>query len=89
MPVLFVGHGSPMNVLQDNEWSRGFAQLGQRVPKPKAILAISAHWFVDGTAVTANEAPPTIHDFSGFPRSFMRSSIQHQAILSSRARFVS
>lgn len=67
MPVLFVGHGSPMNVIEDNRWSRGFAQLGTLVPKPRAILAISAHWFVDGIYLTADDAPRTIHDFSGFP----------------------
>src|SRR5690606_1186413 len=68
MPVLFVGHGSPMNAIEDNAWSRGFAELGGLVPKPKAILAISAHWYVQGTFLTADEAPKTIHDFGGFPQ---------------------
>ena len=68
MPVLFVGHGSPMNIIEDNAWSRGFASLATRFPRPKAILAISAHWFVPGTFLTAHDAPPTIHDFGGFPR---------------------
>ena len=68
MPVLFVGHGSPMNVIADNAWSRGFAALGLELPRPRAILAISAHWFVDGTYLTAEPSPRTIHDFSGFPR---------------------
>jgi 4,5-DOPA dioxygenase extradiol len=67
MPVLFVGHGSPMNVIEDNRWSRGFAALGGLVPRPRAILAVSAHWFVNGTLLTGNRAPETIHDFSGFP----------------------
>jgi len=67
MPALFVGHGSPMNAIEDNTWSRGFRSLGDRLPRPSAILAISAHWYVPGTAVTANAAPPTIHDFGGFP----------------------
>lgn len=67
MPVVFVGHGSPMNVIEDNRWSRGFAALAALVPTPKAVLAVSAHWFVDGTRVTADEVPKTIHDFSGFP----------------------
>lgn len=67
MPVLFVGHGSPMNAIEDNRWSRGFASLRDAVPQPRAILAISAHWFVDGTWLTANKNPLTIHDFSGFP----------------------
>lgn len=68
MPALFVGHGSPMNAIEDNVWSRGFRSLGERLPRPSAILAISAHWYVPGTAVTANSAPPTIHDFGGFPQ---------------------
>lgn len=68
MPVLFVGHGSPMNAIEDNRWSRGFAALRGEVPHPKAILAISAHWFVGGTYLTGTPDPRTIHDFSGFPR---------------------
>jgi len=68
MPVIFAGHGSPMNAIEDNRWSRGFAALAECVPKPRAILAISAHWYVDGIYVTENTKPPTIHDFSGFPR---------------------
>jgi 4,5-DOPA dioxygenase extradiol len=68
MPVLFVGHGSPMNAIEDNAWSRGFRALGGLLPRPKAILAVSAHWFVPGTFVTGNERPETIHDFGGFPR---------------------
>jgi 4,5-DOPA dioxygenase extradiol len=67
MPVLFVGHGSPMNAVDDNAWSRGFAALADGLPRPTAILAISAHWFVDGTFATASEHPETIHDFGGFP----------------------
>lgn len=68
MPVIFTGHGSPMNVIEDNRWSRGFASLRDFVPQPRAILAVSAHWFVDGTLLTANTDPPTIHDYSGFPQ---------------------
>ena len=68
MPVLFVGHGSPMNAIEDNEWSRGFRKLAGLLPDPKAVLSISAHWYVPGTYVTGNERPPTIHDFGGFPR---------------------
>ncbi len=67
MPVLFVGHGSPMNAIEDNDWSRGFRALGAALPRPKLILAISAHWFVPGTFLTGDERPKTIHDFSGFP----------------------
>jgi len=68
LPVLFVGHGSPMNAIEDNAWSRGFEQLGRNLPTPDAILSISAHWYVDGTLLTNNEQPETIHDFGGFPR---------------------
>lgn len=67
MPVLFVGHGSPMNLIEDNRWSRGFSSLRNEVPRPKAILAISAHWFVRGTYLTGDLKPRTIHDFGGFP----------------------
>lgn len=68
MPVVFVGHGTPMNAIEDNRWSRSFADLGRMVPRPTAILSVSAHWFVDGTYLTGNARPETIHDFSGFPR---------------------
>lgn len=68
MPAIFFGHGSPMNALEDNAYTRVWQQLGKTVPKPKAILAISAHWYTHGTAVTAMQAPPTIHDFGGFPQ---------------------
>jgi 4,5-DOPA dioxygenase extradiol len=67
LPVLFIGHGSPMNAIEDNLWSRGFRELGKMLPQPKAILAVSAHWYVPGTLLTANEHPETIHDFGGFP----------------------
>jgi len=68
MPVVFAGHGSPMNAIEDNLWSRGFTALGQLVPRPSAVLSVSAHWFVDGTYLTADARPETIHDFAGFPR---------------------
>lgn len=67
MPVLFVGHGSPMNLIEDNQWSRGFSALRGLVPKPSAILSISAHWFVNGTYLTGTSDPKTIYDFSRFP----------------------
>jgi 4,5-DOPA dioxygenase extradiol len=67
MPALFVGHGSPMNVIEDNAWSRALRKLGSTLPRPRAILAVSAHWYVDGTYATADERPETIHDFAGFP----------------------
>ncbi len=67
MPVLFVGHGSPMNAIEDNEFSRAWAALGPALPRPRAILCISAHWESRGTLLTAMEQPRTIHDFGGFP----------------------
>ena len=72
MPVLFVGHGSPMNAIEDNAWSRAFAELGGLLPKPSAILSVSAHWFVRGTYLTGNPSPSTIHDFGGFPDELFR-----------------
>lgn len=68
MPLLFVGHGSPMNGIEDNEFSRGWTQLGKEIPVPKAVLCVSAHWLTRGTFVTAMPQPKTIHDFGGFPR---------------------
>lgn len=67
MPALFLGHCSPMNVQEDNRYTRIWQQLGQTLPRPKAILAISAHWYTQGTAVTAMAQPRTVHDFGGFP----------------------
>jgi len=68
MPAIFFGHGNPMNALHVNDWTRGWAAIGQRVPRPRAVLSVSAHWYLPGTAVTATMAPRTIHDFGGFPR---------------------
>jgi 4,5-DOPA dioxygenase extradiol len=68
MPVIFFGHGSPMNTLESNRYTEAWRKLGAAVPKPKAILVISAHWLTRGTAVTAMATPKTIHDFGGFPQ---------------------
>ncbi len=68
MPVLFMGHGNPMYAIESNVYSQAWAALGKSLPKPKAILAISAHWLTEGTSVTAMERPETIHDFGGFPQ---------------------
>jgi 4,5-DOPA dioxygenase extradiol len=68
MPLLFIGHGSPMNGIEDNEFSTKWEQLGKEIPLPTAVLCISAHWLTKGTLVTAMEHPQTIHDFGGFPQ---------------------
>lgn len=68
MPVLFLGHGSPMNAIEENEFVIGFRNVAQEVPRPQAVLCISAHWETRGTQVTAMEHPRTIHDFGGFPQ---------------------
>lgn len=68
MPVLFLGHGSPMNAIEENEFVTGFRNIAKQIPKPNAILCISAHWETKGTFVTAMENPNTIHDFGGFPK---------------------
>ena len=68
MPVLFIGHGSPMNGIEDNLFSKTWVKLGTEIPKPKAVLVVSAHWLTNGTHITAMEAPKTIHDFGGFPQ---------------------
>ena len=67
MPVLFLGHGNPMNAIEENQFVTGFRNAAKTLPKPNAILCISAHWFTNGIKVTAMEFPPTIHDFGGFP----------------------
>lgn len=68
MPVVFVGHGSPMNAIVDNRWSQGFRALGASLPRPRAALCISAHWWIEGSFLTGNPRPRTIHDFGGFPQ---------------------
>lgn len=68
MPVLFLGHGSPMNAIEENEFVKGFREAGRSLPRPQAILCVSAHWETRGTWVTAMPQPVTIHDFGGFPR---------------------
>jgi 4,5-DOPA dioxygenase extradiol len=68
MPTVFFGHGSPMNTLEDHPWTRLWATIGRQMPKPRAIVSVSAHWLTRGSAVTAMKKPQTIHDFGGFPK---------------------
>ena len=68
MPVLFIGHGSPMNGIEDNEFSQRWTKMAKDIPVPAAVLVVSAHWFRKGTMITAMDFPKTIHDFGGFPQ---------------------
>lgn len=68
MPVLFLGHGSPMNAIEDNPWRRQWQHLGETLPRPRAVLCVSAHWETRGVGITAAAKPETTHDFYGFPR---------------------
>lgn len=77
MPVLFVGHGNPMNAIEDNEYTKGWEDTGKLLPVPKAILCVSAHWLTRGTKVAAIADPPTIHDFGGFPQTLF--DVQYDA----------
>jgi 4,5-DOPA dioxygenase extradiol len=72
MPAIFFGHGNPMNALSRNVYTDGWVSIGKSIPRPKAVLAVSAHWYIPATEVTANLAPRTIHDFGGFPRELYR-----------------
>src|SRR5262252_7053248 len=67
MPAVFIGHGTPFNALLDNSYTQAWSAFGRQIPRPKAILAISAHWYIGATAATAMPKPPTVHDFYGFP----------------------
>ena len=68
LPAIFFGHGNPMNAVLNNSYTEGWRRIGKETPRPKAILSVSAHWYVPGTGVTISTAPRTIHDFGGFPR---------------------
>ena len=68
MPAIFFGHGNPMNALQQNDWTTAWATIGKSIPRPRAVLCVSAHWYLPATLVTADTQPRTIHDFGGFPR---------------------
>lgn len=77
MPVLFIGHGSPMNGIEDNEFSQQWSQMAKEIPTPTTVLVVSAHWFSKGTRVTAMDFPETIHDFGGFPQALF--DVQYRA----------
>lgn len=68
MPTIFFGHGNPMNAIEDTDWSRIWSDIGKRLSRPRAVLSVSAHWYLPGTAATGMPTPRTIHDFGGFPR---------------------
>ena len=78
MPTLFLGHGSPMNAIENNDFTQSLQKLGKSLPRPKAILMVSAHWETNGTWVTGMGKPKTIHDFYGFPKDLYE--VQYQAL---------
>ena len=84
LPTLFMGHGNPMNAIEDNQYTKAWIALGKTLPKPKVILSISAHWFTEWTFVHISKKPKTIHDFWGFPKHYLMCNIpapDHQNML--------
>ncbi len=91
MPVLFIGHGSPMNIIDDNTYTRSLQELGRILPRPAAVLVVSAHWQTRGTYITSATAPPTVYDFYGFPPALYRVKYETAGlpVLAERVREVS
>jgi 4,5-DOPA dioxygenase extradiol len=81
MPVLFLGHGSPMNAIEENEFVKGFRNIGKEIPDPAAVLVVSAHWETKGTFIPPMEKPRTIHDFGGSQENYMMFSTRHLEVL--------
>ena len=72
MPAIFIGHGNPMNAISQNSYTAAWRAIGETVPRPKAVLSVSAHWYINSTEVTISASPRTIHDFGGFPDELYR-----------------
>ena len=83
LPIIYFGHGNPMNAILDNACTEGWRSIGASIPKPRAVLCVSAHWYISDTRVTSMERLRTIHDFGGFPANSTRSSTRLRATLSS------
>jgi aromatic ring-opening dioxygenase catalytic subunit (LigB family) len=85
MPSVFFGHGNPMNALLRNPFTEQWAAIGAKLPKPKAVLCVSAHWYIQDAAVTISASPRTIHDFGGFPRTFDQGRTEASRLSSKKA----